>query len=398
MLGIITEYNPFHNGHKLHIEKSKSKTNSPYCVVVMSGNFSQRGEPTIFDKYLRTKMALLNGADIVLELPVTFATSSAELFALGAVDILDKTGVVTDICFGSEEGTLNSFLEVANILSNETDIFKNHLNHFLNKGLCFPKARFKALQSTLNNPLDFLNQPNNILSIEYLKAINTLNSNIKPNTIRREKADFHSQNINGNIASATAIRQAFSNNNFDELKNVMPTNCFDLIKNILPYNMPKIDDYTPVLKYILKTSNIEDLKKISDITEGLENKIIENIDSSSITQLINNIKSKRYTYTKLQRAILHIILNITKEEQNYLKQNLNPYIRVLGFKKSSSHILKSLTDNAKVPVVTNLKNAKNNLDDKGLYYLNKEIKSTDIYYLSANKKIRQEFKEPLVIV
>ena len=178
MLGIITEYNPFHNGHKLHIEKSKEKTSSKYCIVVMSGNFSQRGEPTIFDKYLRTKMALLNGADIVLELPLIFATASAELFSLGAIDILDKTGIVTNICFGSEEGNLEKFLEVSNILSNETLEFKQLLYKFLDSGLSFPKARLNALEKTLNKSLDFLNEPNNILSIEYLKAINKLNSKI----------------------------------------------------------------------------------------------------------------------------------------------------------------------------------------------------------------------------
>lgn len=396
MLGIITEYNPFHNGHKLHIEKSKEKTNSKYCIVVMSGNFSQRGEPTIFDKYLRTKMALLNGADIVLELPLIFATASAELFSLGAIDILDKTGIVTNICFGSEEGNLEKFLEVSNILSNETLEFKQLLYKFLDSGLSFPKARLNALKKTLNKSLDFLNEPNNILSIEYLKAINKLNSKIVPKTIKREKAHFKSNNINGNIASATAIRQAFFKNNIDSIKNVMPNNCFKLIENISQNNIPIIDNYTNILKYILKVSNIENIKQIADVTEGIENKIMDNINVYSITELINNIKSKRYTYTKLQRTILHIILNITKNEQQYLKENLNPYIRVLGFKKSSSHLLKELTINAKVPVIINLKNAKKQLDKNAMYYLNKEIMSTDIYYLSKNKN--EEYRQPLVII
>ena len=398
MLGIITEYNPFHNGHKLHIEKAKEKTNSKFCIVVMSGNFCQRGEPAIFDKYLRTKMSLLNGADLVLELPLTFATASAELFSLGAVDILDKTGIVKSICFGSEEGKVNNFLKVANILSNEPLCFKENLNKFLNEGLSFPKARLKALESVLNEPLDFLSEPNNILSIEYLKAINRLNSKIVAKTIKREKTSFHSNDINGDIASATAIRQAILNNNVDDIKNVIPKNCFDLIEKDLLNNIIKIDDYTSILKYILKTNNIENIKQIADVTEGLENKIIENVDSKCITELISNIKSKRYTYTKLQRAILHIILNITKDDQQYLKKYLNQYIRVLGFKKSSSHILNDLTKNAKVPVITNLKNAKNQLDNKALYYLNKEIVSSDIYYIKQNKKNNYEYKMPLVIV
>ncbi|MBS5794457.1 MAG: nucleotidyltransferase [Clostridiales bacterium] len=396
MLGIITEYNPFHNGHKLHIEKSKEKTNSKYCIVVMSGNFSQRGEPTIFDKYLRTKMALLNGADIVLELPLIFATASAELFSLGAIDILDKTGIVTDICFGSEEGSLEKFLEVSNILSNETLEFKQHLYKFLDNGLSFPRARLNALEKTLNKPLGFLNEPNNILSIEYLKAINKLNSTIIAKTIKREKVHFNSNNINGNIASATAIRQAFFKNNIDSIKNVIPNNCFKLIQNISQNNIPIIDNYTSILKYLLKVSNIENIKQIADVTEGIENKILDNTNVDSITELINNVKSKRYTYTKLQRTILHILLNITKDDQQYLKENLNPYIRVLGFKKSSSHLLKELTINAKVPVITNLKNAKKQIDKNAMYYLNKEVMSTDIYYLSKNKN--EEYRQPLVII
>lgn len=396
MLGIITEYNPFHNGHKLHIEKSKEKTNSKYCIVVMSGNFSQRGEPTIFDKYLRTKMALLNGADIVLELPLIFATASAELFSLGAIDILDKTGIVTNICFGSEEGSLEKFLEVSNILSNETLEFKQHLYKFLDNGLSFPRARLNALEKTLNKPLGFLNEPNNILSIEYLKAINKLNSTIIAKTIKREKAHFNSNNINGNIASATAIRQAFFKNNIDSIKNVIPNNCFKLIQNISQNNIPIIDNYTSILKYLLKVSNIENIKQIADVTEGIENKILDNTNVDSITELINNVKSKRYTYTKLQRTILHILLNITKDDQQYLKENLNPYIRVLGFKKSSSHLLKELTINAKVPVITNLKNAKKQIDKNAMYYLNKEVMSTDIYYLSKNKN--EEYRQPLVII
>ncbi len=398
MLGIITEYNPFHNGHKIHIDKSKEKTNSKYSIVVMSGNFCQRGEPAIFDKYLRTKMALLNGADIVLELPLIFATASAELFALGAVDILEKTGIVTNICFGSEEGNIDNFIDIANILSNEPKDFKKSLAMFLNKGLSFPKARLYALEKMLNKELPFLNEPNNILSIEYIKALNKLNSKITPKTIKRENASFHSTNINGNIASATAIRKALLENDFSQIKNVMPDNCFQLIKNIDINNIPVLDDYSNILKYILKTKNIDEIKKIADITEGIENKIIENIDSYNITNLIDNIKSKRYTHTKLKRTILHIILNIKKEEQSYLKENLTPYIRVLGFKKSSSHLLKDLTENATVPVVTNLKNAKNILDDNAFYYLNKEIISTDIYNLFNNKKNNLEYKMPLVIL
>ena len=397
MLGIITEYNPFHSGHKIHIEKSKEKTNSKNCIVVMSGNFTQRGEPAIFDKYIRTKMALLNGADIVLELPLCFATASAELFSLGAVDILNKTGIVKNICFGSEEGNIDNFLEVANILSNEPTLFKKNLNKFLDEGLSFPKARLKSLELFLDKNLSFLKEPNNILSIEYLKAINRLNSKILVDTIKREKTSFHSNEIYEDLASATAIRNALLNGNYKNIENVVPNNCISIIKNNIK-NIHKIDDYIDILKYILKIKNVEEIKNISDITEGIENKIIENIDSKTITELISRTKSKRYTYTKLQRAILHIILDIKKDDIYHLTRNLNPYIRVLGFRKSSSSILKDLMENSHVPVITNLKNASKILDKIGLYFLEKEILSTDIYYISENRKNNMEYKIPLVIL
>lgn len=397
LLGLITEYNPFHNGHKLHIDKSKEKTKSANCIVVMSGNFTQRGEPAIFDKHLRTKMALLNSADIVLELPTTFATSSAELFALGAIDILDKTNMVSKICFGSEQGDISSFIEVSDVLNNEPISFKNNLAMFLSDGLSFPDARLKALEKTLNKDLQFLKNPNNILSLEYIKAIHKLNSSIKPFTILREKSNFHSKEIKEDIASATAIREALYKKDISLIEDVVPKNCLNLFKDNL-HNQNNIENYANILSFILRSISKDDLKNIADITEGLENKILSNIDFIDISNLILNIKSKRYTYTKLQRAILHIILNITKETQDFYKTNLNSYIRVLGFRKESSHILSELTKKAKVPVVTNLKNIYKTLDPISIKCIEKDIIATDIYYLPQNKPKNYEFSLPLVIV
>lgn len=403
MLGIITEYNPFHNGHKLHIEKSKLKTNSQHCIVVMSGNFVQRGEPAILDKYTRTKMALLNGADLVIELPIIYSTASAELFSLGAVDILQKTRIVNKMCFGSETGNLDDFFNIANILVDEPICYKQSLQKNLKKGLSYPNARMLALSEILDNNtnLDFLKEPNNILSLEYLKALKFLNNtNIQVHTIKREQAHFHSETISqtSSIASATAIRKEFFNtSSFNNLINIMPSNCIDLI-NL--NNLNNLNNYTQVLSFLLRSLNPSDLSKIADITEGLENKILNNLCylNSSIFDFIAKIKSKRYTYTKIQRALLHIILNITKLEQLEYKNNLVPYIRVLGFKKNSQFILKELTQKSSVPVIMNLKNAGSILDDYGLYLLNKEIATSDIYYLNQNLSKNIEYTKPLVII
>ncbi len=395
MLGLITEYNPFHNGHILHIKKSKEKTKEDNVIVVMSGNFTQRGEPAIMDKFLRAKIALLNGADIVIELPTYFATSSAEFFAIGAIDLLNKTGVVNKICFGAEDEDLSKFLNIAKILANETEEFKNILNINLKKGLTFPKARLNALSYILKEDLDYLKQPNNILVLEYLKAIIKLNANITPFAIKREYAPFHSTDIFGNIASATALRKAFYNNT-KSIYNCIPQNSIYLIQNIK--NIPYLNDYSPILSYILKTANIDYLKNISEMQEGLENKILKNANILLISNLINAIQSKRYTETKLQRLILNIIIQKTKEDDIFFKNNLNSYIKVLGFKKASSYILKKMHKEAKVPIILNLKNAKNILDNKSLKYLNRDIKTNDIYHIKNNKPINYEYLQPLVII
>ena len=322
MLGIITEYNPFHNGHKLHIEKSKLKTNSSYCIVVMSGNFTQRGEVAIFDKYARTKMALLNGADIVLELPLIFATSSAELFSLGSVDILNKTNIVSKLCFGSEEGNLDTFFKASSILTKEPKEFNIMLNNFLDEGLSFASARLKALEYILSQDLSFLKSPNNILALEYIKAIHKLKSNIKPYTILREKASFHSEDIKEDIASATAIRLALKNKDLSSIEKAIPKNCYPIFSDNLS-NMNSLDNYSSILSYIIRTSSLDKLKNIADIGEGLENKIISNANFKDINSLLESLKSKRYAHTRLQRCLLHILLDITKQEQAYLKQNFN---------------------------------------------------------------------------
>lgn len=398
MLGLITEYNPFHNGHLLHIKKSKEKTNNKHCIVVMSGNFVQRGEPAIFDKFLRTKMALLNGANIVLELPVHFATSSAELFALGAIDLLNKTNIIDSICFGTENNNINELINIANILYKEPIEFKQILSIELKKGVSFPKARFNALSQLLNQNLEFLNSPNNILGLEYLKAIKKLNSNIKPFTINREGASFHSKDITGNIASATALRLAFKQNDIESIKKCIPENCFEIIKELLPYTPPTLNDYSQILNYILKTSNINYLKNICEISEGLENTLLNNCNINLISDFIDKIKSKRFTHTKLQRALLNIILQKTKEQDLFFRENLNQYIRVLGFKKSSSNILSELIKKSKIPVITNLKNTKNILDKNTFIILQKDIITTDIYNIPRNKLPNYEYSQPMIIL
>ena len=241
ILGIIVEYNPFHNGHLFHLEQAKKLANADYVIAVMSGNFMQRGVPAFLDKWSRTKMALSCGVDMVIELPVTHASTSAENFAFGAISILENLKIVDSVCFGSELGNIETLKELSNILSNEPNSFKKHLKEHLDLGLTFPKARSNALYKyiTENNLFsisnehleNILNSPNNILGIEYLKALNKLHSNIVPYTITRKTAGYHDVEIHDSISSATAIRNSVDN--LDLIKSSMPDAAFEILKEDL---------------------------------------------------------------------------------------------------------------------------------------------------------------------
>lgn len=378
--GIIAEYNPFHKGHKYHIEKTKNILGGN-IITIISGNFVQRGEPAMADKHTRAKMALLNGADIVIELPVEYATASADIFAFGAVGILNSCNIADYISFGSEAGKTEIFENIAHILNNEPEEFKEIIKSYIDTGISYPAARMNALKDYTGENIDFLNQPNNILGLEYIRQLKKLNSKIKPITVERIVSDYNSSELSGEISSATAIRQALKNKDYSSLLSI-PENCVEMLKNRI---IPSIDDYSQILSYILMTKTPSEIAEIADITEGLENKII-NTDFVTVTELVENLKSKRYTYSKLQKGLLHIILGITKEEQQKKPQ----YIRVLGFRKDKKELLSELTKKAKLPVIINVK------ENEEL--LKKEIIATDIYNIPLRKPKGLEYTTPIVTI
>ena len=378
--GIIAEYNPFHKGHKYHIDETIKKTGDD-IIAIISGNFVQRGEPAMLDKHARAKMALLNGVSLVLELPVEYATASADVFAMGAVNILNSCGVINCLSFGSEAGETETFENLAHILNNEPLEFKELLKTELNKGLSYPSARNASLEKYTNKSLDFLNKPNNILGLEYMRQLKKINSSIKPITVERIVSDYNSSELSGEISSASAIRNALADKDYSALNSV-PENCIEMLKDKY---IPSINDYSDILAYILRTKPAKEISNIADITEGLENKITDT-DFDTVTDLIGKIKSKRYTYSKLQRALLHIILDITKEEQQK-----NPgYIRVLGFRKDKKELLSEIAKKANLPVIINVK------ENEEL--LKKEIMATDIYNIAMGRKKGMEYVTPVVVV
>ena len=404
-IGIVTEYNPFHKGHAYMIEEAKKKAGADRVVVVMSGSFVQRGEPAIFDKWTRTEAALKNGADLVLELPVLFAAANAETFARAAVRILEETGIVDVLCFGSESGDLHSMQEAARLMENETEEFQHLLKEHLDEGLSYPAARAKALEIVSQISSEILSRPNHILGLEYLKALDRYNCSMVPMTIKRE-GDYNSPSLTEGYASAGAIRKALAEDRSTEAMAQLPENVHDVYNKALSLGTAPVywEGLAPALHYKLRVSSADEIREIAEVVEGLENRILHSIDSFfDMKDIIDFIKTKRYTRTKIQRILLHILLDIKEKEVAYFMDLPRmPYIRVLGFQKDKSDILGDLTVNAKCPVLTNLKKAPELLNEDGLALLALEKTATDLHALAYPNPIyrapNQDFTKPLVIL
>lgn len=415
VLGIVAEYNPFHNGHLYHLEESKRISHSDFTVVVMSGNYVQRGEPAIVDKWTRTQMALESGADLVLELPLIYATSSAEFFAFGAISILHHSNIVDHLSFGSESGSIDLLSQIASFLFLESEHYKMKLKEYLSEGLPFPSARNKALISDMSDkntsiPVEELSQvlssPNNILAIEYLKALKRLNSPIKPFTIKRKGASYHSTQLDTLFASATGIRHALKNKDHSILYKTMPKKAADLFLEAIHLGKAPVyyDDFSFELQYLLRSMPMEEIKKIMEMDEGIENRINKAaMNHFYIKEIIESVKTKRYTMTRIQRTLLHILLQIYSEDFWELHRHGGPqYIRILGFRKSAAPLLKKLKINSKLPIISNVRRAYRDFSGLPKKMLEKEIQSTDIYSLHypnlCQRKSGIEFSMPLIII
>ncbi len=388
VIGIIAEYNPFHNGHLYHLQKSLQMTHSSYSVAVVSGNFTQRGSTSLVDKWAKAEIAIKNGIDLVLELPLLYSISSAENFAEGAIKILDSLKVVDYLSFGSESGDISTLNMIADILYKEPKAYKNILSHELSKGLSFPKARENALLMYLNDIRRFsnvLSSPNNILGIEYLKALKKLKTPITPITIERYNAGYHDTSYNGNVASATAIRNIVKNNGWDILRKVVPENTFStLLENIkVGHVVPDLSVFEKQIIYNLRKMSIQEIAELPDVSEGLENAIKNAANScNSVVEFLNIIKSKRYTNTRIQRILLYALLGITKKDMALSKKAI-PYVRVLGFNNKGKYLISEIAKaNPKLEIITSVKkymDTSNNKNSK--YLLEKDIWATNVYTL-----------------
>lgn len=412
--GVITEYNPFHNGHKYQLEQIKRQTSADYIVVVMSGDFVQRGEPAIIDKYERTRMALLSGADLVLELPSVFATASAEFFAGGGVSVLKNTGVVDTLCYGVESVDHELTKLVAGVLKNPPAEYSASLARLIQGGMSFPAARSRALceyfRDTYDNASEkldaFIASPNNILAIEYEKAL--MDCDITGFPIQRVGEGYHSIDSTSEFSSATAVRGVIStlididkhntitNMQLDnswisaKFSQLMPSDCADILVNcILGGHIVFPDDISEMLYYRLLTGKYKGFAQYADCTKELSAKIVKNIYKyESFTQFCNLLKSKNLTYTRISRVLTHILLGIENDDFNIYMDN--PYLRILGFKKSSGELMHLLKKRASAPIITKVADAPYEL-------ISKDIFAADLYGRLCHSQ-QNEFTHGVVII
>lgn len=418
---VIAEYNPFHNGHLYQLNTIREKLGADRIIVVMSGNFTQRGIPAMIDKFDRCRMALEHGADVVFELPVYYATGSAEFFAQGAVSLLDKLGVVDFLHFGSEDGSLNTLFTCAEILANEPVPFKETLSTLLKEGFSFPTAQAKALTEELLRLNPFVTSqhdlqqtialPNNTLGIEYIKALLQRKSTITPVTLKREGNQYHELKITAEqFASANAIRSFLfsltASNDLSELPNARTTASIQnqLPKSVYDYFVDKThqeflfsDDFSTVLYYKLLTDlhSNHRLEDYYDVTEQIRDIITKNlIHFTTLSDFCLTCKSKNLTYNRINRCLVHILLDLRQEQiLEYKEEDYTAYARLLGFTENGKDVLKLMKANSSIPVISKLSKAMKEQDNPYLLSsLRADIHASQLYYMMQGQKYNHNVK------
>jgi len=397
VLGLITEYNPFHFGHKHHLEESLNKTNADFSIAIMSGSFLQRGEPSFIDKWTKAKMAVNNGVDLVIELPFIFSSQSAELFAYGGVKLMDSLKIVDYLSFGSELGELEPLANIASILLEEPIYYKERLKFYLSTGLSYSQSRSNAFEEYIDsisptlqhnyNYKEILDKSNNILGIEYLKALEKTNSKITPITIKRSGSGYKDLNISNGFASATAIRNLIKTNSLESIKKLLPIEsylCLEEYLNEYGY-FNYLDNYNQIFLYLIRTAEKNKLKYIMDMEEGLENRFVEQgFKYNDIKVIIDNIVTKRYPRTRIQRILIHMLNQLDGKIFKELYEHYPAYIRVLGANKNGLILLNKIKENSSLPIITKFadyKHLKNKFLNEILMF---DKRGTDLFFLGLN--------------
>lgn len=399
-VGVVVEYNPFHNGHFYHISQSKSKAQADIVIAVMSGHFLQRGEPALVSKWHRTKMALMNGVDLVIELPYAFSTGHATLFAEGATQLLESAGC-SNFAFGSEEGSITPFLNTFNLIQTENKQYNSLIKQYVTTGMSYPQSLYKAYEELRRNEgsktID-LSQPNNILGYHYIEAAKRLNLAIEPMTIPRIQAGFHDDiRMDSSIASATGIRKAlFEERSLEHIKQFVPQHSYTELNSWLNnyHAFMSWEKLWPFLQFAILRNTPQQLKSFADVSEGIEFALVKAAKrSDSFRAFMNAIKSKRYTWTRLQRMVTHIYTGIEKEA---LHQFSKPtYIRLLGMSKNGQAYLSMHKKDFPLPLISRVAAVKDPM-------LALDLHATDMYGLGVKsitgKNIAADYQTPPIRV
>lgn len=436
-VGIIAEYNPFHRGHEYQIRQAREALGADWIVAAVSGDFVQRGEPAVFDKYTRTAMALSCGVDLVIELPSAFATGSAEDFAACGVSLLDQTGVVDTLCFGSESGDLSSLQATAELLCQESSDFQDILRGLLKQGISFPAAREAALRETIaaqrqtespqtssmtadtgrdSADASLLSTPNNILAIEYLKALKRRKSSITPASIQRKGQGYHDTSLpaEATFASASFLRKSFRESpSHDAIfapshKNVLaqiPESALAACIQEAALSAPVFpDDLSAQLQYRLlqAVQSHEDLSRYADFSPELADRLLGlSLSPAGFSQRIEQLKTKQYTYTRISRALIHLLLNLTKEAQQRQKEaDYAAFIRILGFRKSAGPLLNAMKKHASLPIITKTANAGKILPPQAMNWFKQDLFASHFYQslvYQKGRKMKNEYTRSVIL-
>lgn len=380
--GIIVEYNPFHKGHEYHIAETRRLTGADFIVAVMSGDFTQRGIPACFDKFTRTECALACGADLVLELPFCYATGSAEYFASGAVSILDRLGCVDSLCFGAETtADADLFLSTAAFLCEEPAEYKTALKGYLKEGRTFPEARLSAAKGFLTDEaLALLSSPNALLGLEYCKALYRRNSSIKPFILPRAGAGYHDEVLSDHsFSSATALRKTMAKEGTysDAFLRAIPENAAAILKQ-KPYTAVFPEDLLSSLRTAIAT-NINTLTDYADVSPELAARLSRRIPPCSYESFLEQIKTKQYTRTRIERCLLHILFGLTGASLSRFRDEDICYARILGFRETAAPLLKQIKSTATLPVITKLAQGKRRCTPSEQELLAFDIAAADFY-------------------
>ncbi|MTH52616.1 nucleotidyltransferase [Bacillus mangrovi] len=391
ILGVVTEYNPFHNGHLHHLEESRKKAKADLTIAVMSGTFLQRGEPALMPKWERARMALAAGADLVAELPYAFSSQKASTFANGAVSILEALGA-DYLCFGSEDGEIAPFLRTAEQLKKHEEAYSQRIKEWMKEGMSYPRAlslAFKEVSGEGDGGLADLSKPNNILGFQYISSICEQESRMVPLTIKRTAAGYHDTELpSGRIASATSLRKSiFSGDGLTGIHSYVPPGVYGIMQDWVQSGLPLMnwDRFFSSLQYTVLSMTADELSMIYEVEEGLENRIRTSIrGASSFQEFMERLKTKRYTWTRLQRMCVHVLTRTTKQEmQEAVNRERAPYIRILGMNEAGQRHLAAIKKTSTLPLVVNPRSFNHPA-------LTLDLRAADIYAMGFPGSLRPE--------